>query len=83
LCSLDRDKPFECVGETGESRAAMAALALSTDWRDHAVVSALAPWLEQANVPELAELLAFSGAHSIPVSILSRLNLEEESGETG
>ena len=83
LCSLDRDKPFECVGETGESRAAMAALAVSTDWRDHAVVSALAPWLEQANVPELVELLAPSGAHSIPVSILSRLNPEEESGETG
>lgn len=83
LCSLDRHKPFECVGETGESRAAMAALAVSTDWRDHAVVSALAPWLEHAKVPELAELLTPSGAHSIPVPILSRLNLEEESGETG
>jgi hypothetical protein len=83
LCSLDRDKPFECVGETGESRAAMAALAASAYWRDHAVVSALAPGLEQASVPELAGLLAPSGNHSIPASILSRLNLEEESGATG
>jgi hypothetical protein len=26
LCALGRDKPFECVGEAGESRAAMAEL---------------------------------------------------------
>jgi hypothetical protein len=83
LCSLDRDKPFECVGETGESRAAMVALAAETGWRDHVVVSALAPELEQAIVPELAGLLEPSANHSIPASILSRLNFEEESGETG
>lgn len=81
LCSLDREKPFECVGETGESRAAMVALAASTGWRNHAVVSALTSRLEQVSVPELADLLAPSRNHSIPAPILSRLNLEEESGE--
>src|SRR5690606_39233301 len=27
LCALGRDKPFECVGELGESRSALATLA--------------------------------------------------------
>ena len=81
LCSLDRDKPFECVGETGESRAAMARLAASTGWRDHAVVRALVSGLEQVSVPGLAGLLTPSRDHSIPASILSRLNIEERSGE--
>jgi hypothetical protein len=81
LCGLERDKPFECVGEAGESRAAMAALACSDDWCNHAVVAALAPELEKVDVPALPDLLMPSGNHSIPESLYSRLNLEERPGE--
>ena len=45
LCGLGRDKPFECVGEAGESRAALAALGDRREWREHAVVRALLPEL--------------------------------------
>ena len=38
LCRLGRDKPFECVGEAGESRAALRALTENPLWLDHAVV---------------------------------------------
>ena len=41
------DKPFECVGEAGESRAALAALGDRRDWREHAVVRALLPGVER------------------------------------
>ena len=78
LCGLGRDKPFECVGEAGESRAAVAALAASDDWRDHAVVVALSPELKQVAVPALAELLALAGNHSIPAPVFSNLNLDEQ-----
>ena len=74
LCRLGRDKPFECVGAIGESRAAMAALAASDDWRDHAVVLALAVEIEKVTVPVLPELLAPSENHSIPTPVYSRLS---------
>ncbi len=83
LCGLGRDKPFECVGEAGESRAAMTALVTSDDWCDHAVVVALAPELERVAVPALPDLLAPSGNHSIPARVYSRLKVEEEAGEKG
>lgn len=41
LCGLARHKPFECVGEVGESAAAMARLAGDPAWRDDAVVRRL------------------------------------------
>ncbi len=83
LCGLGRDKPFECVGEAGESRAAMAALAASENWCDHAVVIALAAELEQVTVPALQDLLAPSGNHSIPAPVLAQLNRRGDAGEKG
>jgi hypothetical protein len=83
LCGLGRDKPFECVGEAGESRAAMAALAASDDWCDHAVVIALAAELEKVTVPALPDLLAPSGNHSIPARVFSQLNIGGDGGEDG
>ncbi|MFB3077797.1 MAG: endonuclease domain-containing protein, partial [Lysobacterales bacterium] len=83
LCGLGRDKPFECVGETGESRAAMAALVASEDWCDHAVVIALAAEIEKVTVPALAGLLAPSGNHSIPALVLSQLDIKGDAGEKG
>jgi len=66
LCRLGRDKPFECVGEAGESRAAMAALASNPHWRNHAVVRALSPELEGVDVPSMEDLMRPSPAHFIP-----------------
>ncbi|HEX7768778.1 MAG TPA: UDP-N-acetyl-alpha-D-muramoyl-L-alanyl-L-glutamate epimerase, partial [Dokdonella sp.] len=54
-------KPFECVGEGIESRAAMAALAARAEWREDALVARfadeIAPQLGDG-VPALATLLA-------------------------
>lgn len=73
LCGLGRNKPFECVGEAGESRAALAALANDDQWRRHAVVRAIAPELEAVKIPKMKDLLRPSSQHSIPRSIMKRL----------
>jgi UDP-N-acetylmuramoylalanine--D-glutamate ligase len=77
LCGLGRDKPFECVGEAGESRAALAALGGSPDWCNHAVVRALAPELAQVEVPLLDTLFQLEGPHFIPLHLLRRMNLAD------
>ncbi len=73
LCALGADKPFECVGETGECRAALAALAASDSWCDHAVVRMLSPELREVDVPGMETLLRPSAAHFIPAEIAGRL----------
>lgn len=75
LCGLGRDKPFECVGEAGESRAALAALASMDPWKEHAVVTALLPDLQAVSVPDLDSLLQPAGRHFIPQAILSASDL--------
>jgi hypothetical protein len=79
LCGLGRDKPFECVGEVGESRAALKALGQRPTWRDHAVVRALRPELERVDVPEMGDLLRPSSRHFIPAVLCRRLGLPESS----
>ena len=69
LCGLNRDKPFECVGEAGESRAALAALGSMDRWKDHAVVRALQPDLRSVSVPDFETLLQPAGRHFIPRAI--------------
>jgi hypothetical protein len=65
-------KPFECVGEGSESRAAMAALAARAEWREDAVVARfveeILPQLD-AGGPGLDELLAPRGEHHVPVRL--------------
>ena len=73
LCGLGRDKPFECVGEAGESRAALAALAERPEWQHHLVVRALHAELQAVEVPGMASLLQPSARHNIPSSITSAL----------
>jgi len=62
-------KPFECVGEGAESRAAFAALAARAEWREDALVARfadeIAPQLD-ATALALDTLLVPSGAHRIP-----------------
>jgi hypothetical protein len=75
LCGLGRDKPFECVGEAGESRAALAALGANTDWRGHRVVRSLAPELGRADIPPMEDLLRPSGQHFIPADLIGRMTV--------
>ena len=66
-------KPFECVGEGIESRAAMAALAALAEWREDAVVARFAdeilPQLDAREL-ELAVLLTPHGEHRIPARLV-------------
>ena len=75
LCKLGRDKPFECVGEAGESRAALAAVGRRKEWSGHAVVRALLPELGQVEIPSMSELLQPEDRHFIPAGLLGRLGL--------
>ena len=62
-------KPFECVGEGRESRAALAALALRPEWREDAIVARfreeILPSLDARELA-LEPLLAPAGEHHIP-----------------
>lgn len=73
LCGLGRDKPFECVGEIGECRAALAALGANDAWRDHAVILELLPELAGREVPTLQSLLRPGDKHFIPAAVAAGL----------
>jgi hypothetical protein len=74
LCGLGENKPFECVGSIKESRAAMKKLASRTEWRNKAVIRALADReeIQQASPLELAPDPA--AKHFIPSAIMSKLD---------
>ena len=69
LLALDGEKPFECVGQADEARRAILALSQSSDWQHHAVVSALAPLVEAAEVPSLDALTAPMPPHNLPAGL--------------
>lgn len=77
LMEVDAHKPFECVGEARESRAAMAALAERPEWREDALVArfshSIAPRLGDT-APALDDLLALHGEHRIPAAVWDRLH---------
>ena len=70
-------KPFECVGEARESRAAMAALAERPEWREDAVVARfrreVLPQLD-AGTLAIAPLLVPAAEHGVPDAVWSRLH---------
>ena len=72
LLEFQNHKPFECVGEGRESRAAMAALAANPSWREDALVTRFAreilPQLETVDLM-LEPLLEPSDDHGIPPSL--------------
>ncbi|RYD15170.1 MAG: endonuclease domain-containing protein [Lysobacteraceae bacterium] len=72
-------KPFECVGEGIESRAAMAALVERAEWREDALVARFAdeilPQLERSGLA-LATQLAPGGEHAIPAGLLAALDAD-------
>ena len=76
LLEYQDHKPFECVGEGRESRAAMALLAQRPDWREDAVVARFAkqilPQLDPAALA-IEPLLALDDEHRIPAALWERL----------
>jgi hypothetical protein len=75
LCNLGEDKPFECVGEVGECRTALAELGRSRNWKNHAVVRALMPELAGLAIQPLASLLEPAPNHFIPPLIAASMGL--------
>ena len=76
LLEFQDHKPFECVGEGRESRAAMNALATRPEWREDALVKRFARVIQpQLDASELGipPLLVLDEEHGIPASIWSRL----------
>lgn len=77
LMGLSGHKPWECVGEIAESGAALLLLAEWPEWRDAAIVRALAPRLA-ALIPDVHavwnELLTPSPDHRLPARYEDMLN---------
>ncbi|GAB3747517.1 UDP-N-acetyl-alpha-D-muramoyl-L-alanyl-L-glutamat e epimerase [Lysobacter olei] len=76
LLEYQDHKPFECVGEGKESRAAMAALAARPEWREDALVKRFArEILPQLDATALAidPLLVIDNEHRIPAKLWDRL----------
>jgi hypothetical protein len=71
LCGLHAHKPFECVGEIEESAATLRHLGDMPDWRDAAVVQALAP---QVHGGAFDSLFVLRGPHFVPERYLAMLD---------
>lgn len=69
-------KPFECVGEGRESRAALATLSQRAEWREDAIVERFAheilPLLD-ASALSIDPLLRVEGEHAIPARLLAEV----------
>ena len=76
LLEYQDHKPFECVGEGQESRAAMATLGERPEWREDALVARfnreIRPQLDGSALA-IAPLLEITGEHRIPSALWERL----------
>jgi hypothetical protein len=76
LLEYQDHKPFECVGEGRESRAAMNALTTRPEWREDALVERFAqdilPQLDAAEL-SIAPLLVLDDEQRIPPQLWERL----------
>ncbi len=76
LLEFQDHKPFECVGEGKESRAAMAALAERPEWREDAIVERFSREIRPqlgASELDVAPLLEIDDEHRIPAALWERL----------
>ncbi|HKZ10427.1 MAG TPA: UDP-N-acetyl-alpha-D-muramoyl-L-alanyl-L-glutamate epimerase [Rhodanobacteraceae bacterium] len=77
LIEYRNHKPFECVGEGAEARAAFTALAARPEWREDALVMRFREEiLPQLDVSQLAlgPWLSAAGAHGVPPRFGAALN---------
>ena len=77
LLEYQDHKPFECVGEGRESRAAMAALAQRPEWREDALVARFARLIEpqlDLDALRIEPLLVPDVEHRIPPVLWERLH---------
>lgn len=76
LLEFQDHKPFECVGEGRESRAAMAALAARPEWREDALVERfvreILPALDPGELP-IDQLMKLEGEHRVPPATWERV----------
>ncbi len=76
LLEFQDHKPFECVGEGQESRAAMATLAARPEWKEDALVARfireIQPQLVTSEL-QIAPLLKLDGEHRVPPALWERL----------
>lgn len=76
LLEFQDHKPFECVGEGRESRAAMAALAARAEWKEDALVARfireIQPQLDPADL-RVEPLLELDAQHRIPADLWERV----------
>ncbi|MBD4903230.1 endonuclease domain-containing protein [Xanthomonas citri pv. citri] len=76
LLEFQDHKPFECVGEGRESRAAMAVLASRAEWKEDALVKRfirdIQPHLD-SNDLQVQPLMAIDGEHRIPPALWERV----------
>ena len=76
LLEFQDHKPFECVGEGRESRAALAALAARPEWREDALVERfvreILPALDPGEL-SIDRLMALEGEHRVPPATWERV----------
>lgn len=77
LLEFGATKPFECVGEGSESRAALRALSERADWREDLIVQRFSreilPQIDSAGLA-LAPLLKASAEHRVPERLWALLD---------
>jgi len=76
LLEFQDHKPFECVGEGQESRAAMATLASRPEWKEDALVARFVREIQPqlvASELEIAPLLNIGGEHRVPAALWEQL----------
>ncbi|WP_449467396.1 UDP-N-acetyl-alpha-D-muramoyl-L-alanyl-L-glutamate epimerase [Stenotrophomonas humi] len=76
LLEFQDHKPFECVGEGKESRAAMATLATRPEWKEDALVKRFASLIQptlSADELQIEPLMVIDGEHRIPAALWERL----------
>ncbi len=76
LLEFQDHKPFECVGEGKESRAAMATLAARPEWKEDVLVKRFATLIQptlSAEELQIEPLLVIDGEHRIPAALWERL----------